>query len=142
MFCPECRTEYRPGFKRCPDCEVDLVSELPLSPPGARTKRDWMSRSTAYKEGRKTVHWWVLYKQRTGSWPWLSIAIHFTHWVVILCGGGILIWWFIEHHVSRWQFLGTFLLVSVPYGIVENWAKRRMKLHCLRNRNRLTRSQK
>jgi hypothetical protein len=30
MFCPECRAEYRPGFTRCVDCDVDLVQELPL----------------------------------------------------------------------------------------------------------------
>jgi hypothetical protein len=29
MFCPECRVEYRPGFRRCSDCDVDLVEVLP-----------------------------------------------------------------------------------------------------------------
>jgi hypothetical protein len=29
MFCPECKVEYRPGFTRCSDCEVDLVDVLP-----------------------------------------------------------------------------------------------------------------
>jgi hypothetical protein len=28
MFCPECRAEYRPGFTRCADCEVELVHEI------------------------------------------------------------------------------------------------------------------
>jgi len=27
MFCPQCNAEYRPGFTRCADCDVDLVSE-------------------------------------------------------------------------------------------------------------------
>lgn len=31
MFCPQCLVEYRPGFTRCSDCEVDLVHELPLT---------------------------------------------------------------------------------------------------------------
>ena len=29
MFCPRCKAEYRKGFTRCADCEVDLVYELP-----------------------------------------------------------------------------------------------------------------
>ena len=29
MFCPECKAEYRPGFTRCTDCDLDLVEELP-----------------------------------------------------------------------------------------------------------------
>ena len=29
MFCPKCKAEYREGFYRCADCEVDLVPELP-----------------------------------------------------------------------------------------------------------------
>jgi hypothetical protein len=28
MFCPECKAEYRPGFTRCSDCDVDLVEAL------------------------------------------------------------------------------------------------------------------
>jgi hypothetical protein len=27
-FCPECRTEYRPGFDRCADCGAVLVERL------------------------------------------------------------------------------------------------------------------
>jgi hypothetical protein len=30
MFCPLCRTEYRPGFTRCADCDVDLIEALPV----------------------------------------------------------------------------------------------------------------
>jgi hypothetical protein len=29
MFCPRCRSEYRPGFTHCNDCDVDLVWGLP-----------------------------------------------------------------------------------------------------------------
>jgi hypothetical protein len=33
MFCPECKAEYRPGFTRCADCDVDLVANLPEARP-------------------------------------------------------------------------------------------------------------
>ena len=29
MFCPNCGIEYRPGFRHCNDCDVDLVEQLP-----------------------------------------------------------------------------------------------------------------
>ena len=28
MYCPQCRAEYRNEFKRCSDCDLDLVEEL------------------------------------------------------------------------------------------------------------------
>ncbi|TMA94056.1 MAG: DUF2007 domain-containing protein [Deltaproteobacteria bacterium] len=28
MYCPNCRSEYRAGFKWCKDCDVGLVTEL------------------------------------------------------------------------------------------------------------------
>ena len=31
MFCAQCRVEYRAGFTRCTDCDVDLVDELSLA---------------------------------------------------------------------------------------------------------------
>lgn len=33
MFCPNCGDEYRAGFTRCADCEVDLVADPPAEPP-------------------------------------------------------------------------------------------------------------
>ena len=84
-----------------------------------------------YNEGRSTFHWWALYRRRTGSWPWSSIGIHFMNWVVILIGGGFLIGWAGERHLSLWQFLGVFLVVSLPYTILENWAKRKVKVSYL-----------
>jgi hypothetical protein len=83
-------------------------------------------------EGSKTFRWWTKYKHQAGTWPWSSIIIHSVNWVVILFGGGFLIWWSVERDLSRWQFLGIFLLLAVPYGILENWAKRSVKLKLLR----------
>lgn len=28
LYCPICKTEYRPGFRQCPDCLADLVGSL------------------------------------------------------------------------------------------------------------------
>ncbi len=33
MFCPKCKAEYRQGFTRCADCDVDLVEVLPPGEP-------------------------------------------------------------------------------------------------------------
>ena len=35
MFCPQCKAEYRPGFTRCSDCDVDLVERLPEAGRGS-----------------------------------------------------------------------------------------------------------
>jgi hypothetical protein len=35
MFCPQCKAEYRDGFSRCSDCDIELVTELPVDPPEA-----------------------------------------------------------------------------------------------------------
>jgi hypothetical protein len=33
MFCPVCKAEYRQGFARCADCDVELVYEFPEEDP-------------------------------------------------------------------------------------------------------------
>ena len=33
MFCPQCKAEYRSGFTRCADCDVELVDQLATAPP-------------------------------------------------------------------------------------------------------------
>src|SRR5690242_6015697 len=35
MICPDCSTEYREGFTRCVDCDIDLI-EIPLPEPEVR----------------------------------------------------------------------------------------------------------
>ena len=34
MYCPQCKAEYRQGFTRCADCDVELVQELHTTPDG------------------------------------------------------------------------------------------------------------
>jgi len=31
MICPVCKAEYRQGFTRCADCDVDLVYTIPTT---------------------------------------------------------------------------------------------------------------
>jgi len=35
MYCPQCEAEYRQGFTRCADCDIDLVYERPASASGS-----------------------------------------------------------------------------------------------------------
>ncbi len=39
MFCPQCQAEYRQGFTRCSDCDVDLVYSLPQGSADAKDLR-------------------------------------------------------------------------------------------------------
>ena len=37
-YCPQCGAEYRPGFSRCTECDVDLVDERPSVEQQARAR--------------------------------------------------------------------------------------------------------
>lgn len=39
MFCPKCKSEYRPGFTRCAECGVELVDRLPEEPRQTHNRR-------------------------------------------------------------------------------------------------------
>jgi hypothetical protein len=69
----------------------------------------------AVDEGSKPFNGGPNTNTQTGTWPWSWIVIHSVNWVVILFGTGFLIWWATEHHLSRWQFIGTFLLAGLPH---------------------------
>jgi hypothetical protein len=40
MICPQCRAEYRQGFTRCVDCDIDLVNEPPAAACGLGASGD------------------------------------------------------------------------------------------------------
>ena len=42
MFCPKCKAEYREGFSRCADCDVELVPELTPEPKLTPEFVDWV----------------------------------------------------------------------------------------------------
>jgi hypothetical protein len=41
MYCPECQSEYRQGFTRCADCDVDLVYGLETTASAANVGDDF-----------------------------------------------------------------------------------------------------
>jgi membrane protease YdiL (CAAX protease family) len=51
MFCPDCGSEYRPGFSRCADCELDLVDELPPAPE----PEEPLTLATVYATGDRAL---------------------------------------------------------------------------------------
>lgn len=52
MFCPVCKCEFRPGFKRCNTCDVDLVETLP-----AEEEVDHTPPPTAAQMDHPTLLW-------------------------------------------------------------------------------------
>jgi hypothetical protein len=40
MYCPQCHTEYEPGFTRCADCDAELVEVMPAAKPARRDSTD------------------------------------------------------------------------------------------------------
>ena len=47
MYCPSCRAEFREGFFRCEDCDIDLVEKLPKEP----VKPGYVQLATVFTEG-------------------------------------------------------------------------------------------
>jgi hypothetical protein len=48
MFCPRCRSGYPEGITRCPDCDLELIGELP---PPARDEAEWVDLVTVLETG-------------------------------------------------------------------------------------------
>jgi hypothetical protein len=45
MYCPQCKAEYRQGFTRCADCDVELVHEPPQVAHGLGTRSEASSHA-------------------------------------------------------------------------------------------------
>lgn len=43
MFCPLCKAEYRPGYRRCADCDIDLVDQLPSVQGKETAQPNWVN---------------------------------------------------------------------------------------------------
>ena len=52
MICPSCGDEYRPGFTKCGNCHVALVSEVPVVEEGPRRHPDLV---TVYTTGNAAI---------------------------------------------------------------------------------------
>jgi len=105
-----------PGFTRCSDCGRRFgLRKFPKQDYPVYGSEAWLGddvfptlRKHLPEEGAERFRWWDLVQNTTlavgrglqsSSIPW--------NWVVILIGGGFLIWWTGKHHLSRWQFLGV-----------------------------------
>ena len=52
MFCPQCKAEYRDGFYRCADCDLELVSQLTpeAAEPESAVSLDWVVVHTFHEQ--------------------------------------------------------------------------------------------
>ena len=149
MFCPHCKAEYRPGFTHCSDCDVDLVHDLAvLSTPKDRPNRLIASFTFPMHRGsvrqfirdcQTTLRGWIAYKRQTGRLPWLSIASHSANWFAVISGTIFVFSYADRFHWSGLRFLGAYVLMAIPYGILWYWLKRETKLNQLRTQRRLRR---
>jgi Putative prokaryotic signal transducing protein len=51
MYCPQCRAEWVSGITRCPDCDVELVDELPAKPARDETTDDLVTVFSSHDPG-------------------------------------------------------------------------------------------
>lgn len=42
QYCPKCREEFEDGTDVCPDCQVDLISEIPPEIPEEYKDAEWV----------------------------------------------------------------------------------------------------
>src|SRR6266436_2646112 len=57
MFCPQCKAEYRSGFRQCSDCYVDLVEELPKKQASSQEEQSFSEGEQSSFEEALTLLW-------------------------------------------------------------------------------------
>jgi hypothetical protein len=55
VICPQCSSEYREGFTRCADCEVDLIEQPPPAPPEPPDERGEIELVKIYEGGNPAL---------------------------------------------------------------------------------------
>ena len=73
MICPHCKTEYRPGFARCVDCDVDLVESLA---PEASDKLPKALLEVAWRGGDPVAYGRVCDALESASVEFAEVATH------------------------------------------------------------------
>jgi hypothetical protein len=101
-----------------------------------------MSLKSFVQEARRTLRSWRIYRDQTGQWPWLWIAIHALNWIVGILGMVLVIWWSGEHHLSKWNFAGVLVLSYLPYGLFWFWFKDKVKVNQLKRQRYLAKQRK
>ncbi len=51
MFCPKCKSEYREGFYKCPDCNIYLVGAPPDEPVHGFERFEFVEVFSTYNQG-------------------------------------------------------------------------------------------
>ncbi len=75
MFCPKCQSEYREGFTRCKDCNVELVQQREArTTPASNTVAD--SASLLWRGGDPVIYAALLSALREARIPFYDTLSH------------------------------------------------------------------
>jgi hypothetical protein len=91
------------------------------------------------KAAAETLRNWSRYKEQTGQWPWMWIAIHILYWIVTISGLIVVEWRVGRYHLSRWGFAGVFVLIAVPYALLSGVVMGKVKVLQLKRQRALAR---
>lgn len=124
MFCPNCRAEYRDGFVRCADCEVELIADLPTSDPHdpglPENERPDQARARYFLAWFVPLMVFAVLQFAAWFWPLLMHSLFFVLFLVsmtLLCNfGGF---WMLYQAVRYEKRVGRYVLLAfVPFMFV------------------------